>query len=130
MLMRFCAGASVSGMGGLFMLERFYRVLERFRRFPWRGRGMGSKGRRTFHADGFGPLQSSKEMDMLIAEIKQAHSEWQAANLKLDWVVEKDQIDYAIYSLEAAEKRYEMLLRQAKQLQQRLRNEGNGAFHG
>jgi len=67
---------------------------------------------------------------MLIAEIKRAHSEWQAANLKLDWVVEKDQIDYAIYSLEAAEKRYEMLLRQAKQLQQRLRNEENGAFHG
>ncbi|MNP61461.1 hypothetical protein D3C76_1566500 [compost metagenome] len=31
--------------------------------------------------------------------------------------MEKDQIDYAIYALEAAEKRYVMLLRQAKLMQ-------------
>lgn len=48
-------------------------------------------------------------------EIHQAHADWAAAHMKLDWVLEKDQIDCAIYALEAAEKRYEMLLRQAKQ---------------
>lgn len=51
----------------------------------------------------------------LLTEIQKAHNEWVSAQLKLDWVLEKDQIDYAIFALEAAEKRYEMLLRQAKQ---------------
>ncbi len=52
----------------------------------------------------------------MLQEVRRAHADWRAAYVKLDWVVEKDQIDYAIYALEAAEKRYEMLLRQAKQL--------------
>lgn len=52
----------------------------------------------------------------MLQEVRRAHADWKAAYLKLDWVVEKDQIDYAIYALEAAEKRYEMLLRQAKLL--------------
>lgn len=52
----------------------------------------------------------------MMMEIRRAHGDWMAAHLKLDWVLEKDQIDYAIYALEAAEKRYEMLLRQAKQM--------------
>lgn len=50
-------------------------------------------------------------------EIRKAHLEWTTAHQRLEWVVEKDQIDYAIYALEAAEKRYVMLLRQAKQMQ-------------
>lgn len=50
-------------------------------------------------------------------EIRKAHTEWLTAHQRLEWVVEKDQIDYAIYALEAAEKRYEMLLRQAKLMQ-------------
>lgn len=49
-------------------------------------------------------------------EVRKAHTDWLAAHQKLNWAMEKDQIDYAIYALEAAEKRYEMLLRQAKQL--------------
>lgn len=52
----------------------------------------------------------------MMLEIRMAHADWVAAHMKLDWVLEKDQIDYAIYALEAAEKRYEMLLRQAKQM--------------
>lgn len=52
----------------------------------------------------------------MMLEIRRAHADWAAAHMKLDWVVEKDQIDYAIYALEASEKRYEMLLRQAKQM--------------
>ncbi|WP_181592830.1 DUF2508 family protein [Paenibacillus sp. YN15] len=50
-------------------------------------------------------------------EIRKAHLEWTTAHQRLEWVVEKDQIDYAIYALEAAEKRYIMLLRQAKLMQ-------------
>ncbi|MDF2926038.1 MAG: hypothetical protein K0R57_4952 [Paenibacillaceae bacterium] len=50
-------------------------------------------------------------------ELQKAHTEWQAAHQRLDWAMEKDQIDYAIYALEAAEKRYVMLLRQAKKLE-------------
>jgi hypothetical protein len=49
-------------------------------------------------------------------EVRKAHMEWQAAHKNLDWAVGRDQIDYAIFALEAAEKRYEMLLRQAKQV--------------
>lgn len=52
----------------------------------------------------------------MLQEVRKAHADWISAHMKLDWVVEKDQIDYAIYALEAAEKRYVMLLRQAKQL--------------
>jgi hypothetical protein len=51
----------------------------------------------------------------LFHDIKQAHKEWVLAQIQLDWALEKDQIDYAVYALEAAEKRYEMLLRLAKQ---------------
>jgi hypothetical protein len=47
-------------------------------------------------------------------EIRKAHAEWQLAQQRLDYVLEPEQIDYAIYALEAAEKRYEMLLREAK----------------
>lgn len=50
-------------------------------------------------------------------EICKAHTEWMTAHQRLEWVVERDQIDYAIYAMEAAEKRYEMLLRQAKLMQ-------------
>lgn len=50
-------------------------------------------------------------------EIRKAHLEWMTAHQRLEWVAEKDQIDYAIYALEAAEKRYVMLLRQAKLMQ-------------
>lgn len=55
-----------------------------------------------------------KDACRLILEIEKARNEWAIALQKLDYVLERDQIDYAIYSLEAAEKRYEMLLRQAK----------------
>lgn len=56
------------------------------------------------------------EKKQLIAEVNKAKQEWLIAQQKLNYVLEEDQIDYAIYALEAAEKRYEMLLRQAKKL--------------
>lgn len=57
-----------------------------------------------------------KDKQILLEEIRVAVVEWQHAQQRLDYMVEKDQIDYAIYALEAAEKRYEMLLRSAKKM--------------
>jgi hypothetical protein len=55
------------------------------------------------------------EKRSLVDEIAKARTEWSAAQERLDWAIGKDHIDYSIYALEAAEKRYEMLLRIAKQ---------------
>lgn len=57
-----------------------------------------------------------KDKMELLQEIKRAHREWVVARKHFDFVVDKEQIDYAIFALEAAEKRYEMLIRQAKRL--------------
>jgi hypothetical protein len=51
----------------------------------------------------------------LVQEIAIARIEWSAAQERLDWAIGKDHVDYSIFALEAAEKRYEMLLRLAKQ---------------
>lgn len=50
----------------------------------------------------------------LLQEIRKAHLDWQVAQHRLDYALEKEEIDYAIYALEAAEKRYEMLIKSAK----------------
>ncbi|GGG86694.1 DUF2508 family protein [Paenibacillus radicis (ex Gao et al. 2016)] len=50
----------------------------------------------------------------LRSEIAEAHQEWVNANRFFDVAEGQDQIDYAIYSIITAEKRYEMLLRVAK----------------
>ena len=52
----------------------------------------------------------------LLNEIRKAHMEWQVALERMNCVVEFDEIDYAVYALEAAQRRYEMLLRQGKLL--------------
>ncbi|MFC0215459.1 DUF2508 family protein [Paenibacillus chartarius] len=51
----------------------------------------------------------------LYQEVRKAHADWEIAQTRLDYAVSKDEIDYAIYALEAAEKRYEMLIKAAKQ---------------
>lgn len=53
---------------------------------------------------------------LLIQEIRAAHQTWVAAQAHFEFAVDKDQIDYTIYALEAAEKRFEMLIKQAKKL--------------
>lgn len=61
------------------------------------------------------PVQVNvEEQQELLNEIRIAHHEWIIAHNRLDWALEADCIDYSIYALEAAEKRYEMLLRLAK----------------
>lgn len=68
---------------------------------------------------------TEEEYAQLTAECQKALDQWKNAQSKLDWVVEANQIDYAIYSLIAAEKRYTSLLREAKQMH-RLRLAKNG----
>lgn len=79
------------------------------------------------------PKANDSESDQrieLIQEIEAARKEWEIAQMKLDYVLDKDQIDYAIYALEAAEKRYEMLLRTAKRLNISRMDEETGRIVG
>lgn len=62
-------------------------------------------------------LEQKNDRLQLLQEIDKAHSEWITAQCRLDYVLEKEQIDYAVYALEAAEKRFEMLIKQAKQME-------------
>jgi hypothetical protein len=55
-----------------------------------------------------------KDKLALLHEIEKAHMDWMTAHHRLDYVLDKDQIDYAVFALEAAEKRFEMLIKQAK----------------
>ncbi|WP_312880626.1 DUF2508 family protein [Paenibacillus phytorum] len=57
-----------------------------------------------------------RDKQMLIQEIRSAHATWVAAQAHFEFALDKDQIDYAIYAMEAAEKRFEMLIKQAKKL--------------
>ena len=67
--------------------------------------------------------RQSKTAQMLIRDIREAHRDWVNAHRHFEYAAGFDQIDYAIYAIEAAEKRYEMLLRQAKKMNVNWRGE-------
>ncbi|MFC4811957.1 YaaL family protein [Paenibacillus sp. GCM10023250] len=50
----------------------------------------------------------------LLEEIHAARREWENAQRFFDYALDSDQIDYAIFAVASAEKRYGMLLRKAK----------------
>jgi hypothetical protein len=54
------------------------------------------------------------EEDRLFEEIEAARKEWKIACEQINYVSDPDLIDHAIFSLEAAERKYGYLLRQAK----------------
>ncbi len=54
------------------------------------------------------------ERQRLIADIRHAEQEWNLAEWRFHHALGEDHVDYAIYCLEAAEKKLGMLLRQAK----------------
>jgi 16S rRNA C967 or C1407 C5-methylase (RsmB/RsmF family) len=56
------------------------------------------------------------EKMQLMQEIRKAHIDWITAQQRLDFVLEKEQIDYAIFALEASQKRLDMLIKQAKNM--------------
>ena len=51
----------------------------------------------------------------LIDEVEQARLEWQLARRFFESVTDPDLIDYAIYNLQASERRYAYLLKLARQ---------------
>ncbi|MEX1030408.1 MAG: DUF2508 family protein [Paenibacillaceae bacterium] len=61
--------------------------------------------------------QNSYETSTLAHEVWEAHKDLKVAELKLNEAVNPDQIDYAIYITEAAEKRLNMLIREARERQ-------------
>ncbi|QHW31972.1 YaaL family protein [Paenibacillus rhizovicinus] len=52
----------------------------------------------------------------LIEEINTAKREWENARRFFEYAVDSDQIDYAVFAISSAEKRYEMLIRKAKRM--------------
>jgi hypothetical protein len=61
--------------------------------------------------------QDGYEASALAREVWEAHRDLKIAELKLSEAVNPDQIDYAIYITEAAEKRLNMLIREAREQQ-------------
>jgi len=54
------------------------------------------------------------ELNELQEDLRNSKRDWDNAIRHFDYALGKDQIDYAIFAIGAAEKRYEMLLRKAK----------------
>ncbi|MFS0724722.1 DUF2508 family protein [Paenibacillus sp. 1P07SE] len=59
---------------------------------------------------------ADQQAESLLQEIQEAQQDWVNATRHFEYAEGQDQIDYAIFAIEAAEKRYEMLLRHAKRL--------------
>lgn len=55
-----------------------------------------------------------------VEECNKAKEAWLNAWRKFDWVVDPDQIDYAIYTVIAAEKHYTALLKEVKSMHEQL----------
>lgn len=56
----------------------------------------------------------SNERQMLIEDVRRAELEWSIAHSRFHEAVGPDHVDYAIYCLEAAERKLAMMLRKAK----------------
>jgi hypothetical protein len=59
--------------------------------------------------------QPGSVQNMLLDNIKEAHREWQIALNNFDHCSDNDMIDYAVYNVNAAEKRYIFLMKKARQ---------------
>ncbi len=64
--------------------------------------------------DSFKPQKSQDLKNELYANLESAKKEWEEAKNIFENVSEPDLVDYAIYNVEAAEKKYVYLLRQIK----------------
>lgn len=56
------------------------------------------------------------EQQLLMRDIRTALSEWEMAGIRFDHALGADEVDYAISTLEAAEKRIAMLMKRAKRV--------------
>ncbi|MFP4978874.1 hypothetical protein ACE6ED_25945 [Paenibacillus sp. CN-4] len=66
--------------------------------------------------NGHQQIGAEEEHWSVYLDVRSAHSEWERAYLMFDEAVGQDQIDYAIYILEAAERKYQIHLKRAKML--------------
>ena len=67
------------------------------------------------------------EVDNVDKAVEKARAEWQAARLYFENVTDPELIDHAIFSLEAAERKYMYLLRQAEASRGGLPRDAGGA---
>ena len=58
----------------------------------------------------------SGESGAYAKEVKKAYADWQAAENYFDNVADPDLVDFAIYDIEAAKKKYVYLLRKAREM--------------
>ncbi|WP_438434032.1 DUF2508 family protein [Gorillibacterium sp. sgz500922] len=72
--------------------------------------GWGNRGDRR------DPGRLPEEQEYLLREIRRAHEQWVTASEHLNWVGISEEIDYAVFAMAAAEKKYDILLKQAKKL--------------
>lgn len=72
-------------------------------------RRLGEKGKRESR-------QLEEEQSQVYADVEKARQEWERAMKQFEYALGKDEIDYAIYVLEAAERKYQIHLKQAKRL--------------
>jgi hypothetical protein len=70
------------------------------------------------------------ERNMLIEDVREAEREWRLAVLQFEDALGDDHVDYAIYCLEAAEKKLDMLLRKAKMNWNRIKPMGENGVAG
>jgi hypothetical protein len=55
------------------------------------------------------------EANAFADEVKKAYAEWQAAENYFDNVADPDLVDFAIYDMEAARKKYVYMLKKARE---------------
>ncbi|MDI3256730.1 MAG: YaaL family protein [Kyrpidia sp.] len=76
-------------------------------------------------------IPGQQEKADLLREIERTRDEWMRALHLLDNVVEPELIDHAIYTIQAAQRKYEYLMRVARSQQVQARSEdpaGQGPF--
>lgn len=60
--------------------------------------------------------EEQEKMWSVYMDVRKSQMEWERAHMMFQEAMGQDQIDYAIYMLEAAERKYQINLKQAKQL--------------
>nr|WP_233277450.1 DUF2508 family protein [Paenibacillus durus] len=62
------------------------------------------------------PGEDQDESWDVFTDVRKAQMEWERAHLMFDEAVGQDQIDYAIFILQAAERKYQIHLKHAKRV--------------
>jgi hypothetical protein len=76
--------------------------------FTWRNKGRSVEKRER--------MLKEMEEDQIYSDIQKAKAEWERAVRQFEEAQGQDEIDYAIYVLEAAERKYQIHLKRAKRV--------------